>query len=458
MNNLNGSNAKSWLICILCILCSFTLWSYGPSVAGNDHFSAFPNNTTDDIFKMRATSMQTIVDIEYDKRVQSYIKSYMQNGKHHSQIMLGRKELYFPMFEEALRRKGLPDDLKYLSVVESSLNPRAKSPTGAAGLWQFMKGTAKQYGLRVDHIVDERYDPVKSTEAALNYLSDLYEKFDDWNLALSAYNSGPGRVGKSIRKANSYSYPSVVQYLPKETRNYLPNFIAVSYLFNYYALHDLQPKYPNSTFKQQQLIKLYDKESFSSIAERFGCNYKIIALLNPSYLQKYVPKSDQGNNILIPLYGKAKQRIEADIKPIVLKEPSFEGTLGLHKFDYTGFSDLQTELSENGIKEKDLISWNGKQKITDFEIGEVVFYYKMEEILGVEPKEKKLEVVPSRNKVLPTIPLKRQAAAVFDIASNQQDVDDLIMPEVQYDVATKHETKKIEKIKSQMITGLKSVF
>ena len=369
MNNLNGSNARSWLICMSCILCSFSLWSYGPAVAGSDNFSAFPNNTTDDVFKMRVTSMQTIVDIEYNKRVQSYIKSYMQNGKHHSQLMLGRKELYFPMFEEALSRKGLPDDLKYLSVVESSLNPRAKSPTGAAGLWQFMKGTARQYGLRVDHVVDERYDPVKSTEAALNYLSDLYEKFDDWNLALSAYNSGPGRVGKSIRKANSYNYESVAQYLPKETRNYLPNFIAVSYLFNYYALHDLTPSYPNATFKKQQLVKLYDKESFSSIAERFGCNYKIIALLNPSYLLKYVPKSDQGNNILIPNYSQQNHRIEADVMPVLVKEPSFEGTLGLHKFEYTGLSDLKAQMIAKGIKENDVISWNGKQKITEFEIG-----------------------------------------------------------------------------------------
>ena len=186
-----------------------------------------------------------VVQPRYDVVVRSYLRTYLVNHRAKAQKILGRSVLYFPVFEDFLRRNNLPLDLKYLPIVESALEPKATSRVGAAGLWQFMPSTGRMYGLQVDDMVDERRDPLKSTEAAVVHLQDLFEKFENWELAIAAYNSGSGRVSRAVKRARSTSYWKIRGYLPRETANYVPAFIAASYLVRYFEEHGLEQEYPS---------------------------------------------------------------------------------------------------------------------------------------------------------------------------------------------------------------------
>ncbi len=168
------------------------------------------------------------------------IERYVIKYPDQVQGLLARSDYYFPLFEEIFDAYNLPQELKYLAVIESALKPKAMSRAGAGGLWQFMRGTGKLYGLRIDEHIDERSDPVKATEAAARYLSDLYDIYDDWTLALAAYNCGPGNVKKAIRKAGGKKdFWKIYNYLPKETRSYVPIFVAATYAFHYYEAHGI---------------------------------------------------------------------------------------------------------------------------------------------------------------------------------------------------------------------------
>ncbi|MBK6410241.1 MAG: lytic transglycosylase domain-containing protein [Flavobacteriales bacterium] len=189
---------------------------------------------------------RTPFKLTYNKQVQAYVDMYAERKREQTGRMLGMAQLYFPAFEEALDRYGLPQELKYLAVVESALYPGARSRAAAVGLWQFIIGTGKLYGLRVDSYVDERCDVYKSTDAACRYLRDLHEAFGDWELALAAYNCGPGNVNKAVRRAGgTMDYWKIYDHLPRETRGYVPAFIAVNYIFNHASDHNIYPVIPN---------------------------------------------------------------------------------------------------------------------------------------------------------------------------------------------------------------------
>lgn len=239
--------------------------------------------------EQRVQSMTSSIDLRYTAEVKKKIKQYTISQRSASEVLLGRISIYFPLIESKLRERGMPDDLKYLAVIESGLIPHAKSGAGAAGLWQFMKPTARMYGMKINRTVDQRRDPEISTEAALDYLQYLYEKYGDWALAMGAYNCGPGNMNRAIRKANSTDFYKVAKYLPRETRGYVPKFIAMSYLMNYYYSHNLTPNMPNSNVLNTATSRVLGKVNFKELSIKFQLDLKTIQLLNPTYIRDFIP-------------------------------------------------------------------------------------------------------------------------------------------------------------------------
>ncbi|MCB0535343.1 MAG: transglycosylase SLT domain-containing protein [Lewinellaceae bacterium] len=255
---------------------------------------------TDTELRERLGAMKGCLELKVDGVVHSYIRTYVQVKSQKTAVMLGRRLTYFPLFEEKLKEHGLPEDLKYLAVVESALNAKAVSRVGATGLWQFMPYTGKDYDLRQNTTVDERSDAVKSTEAAVKYLKNLYNQYNDWALALAAYNSGPGRVNSAIKRAHSRDFWKLQRFLPKETRNYVPAFIAATYICNYFPMHNLELVEPDYDEQLTNYVKVFENISFRDIADATGLDYGVIRTLNAGFKRDYVPASEDGYYVLLP--------------------------------------------------------------------------------------------------------------------------------------------------------------
>lgn len=224
----------------------------------------------------------------------STIKFFAEKRRGFARVVLGRSELYFDMYEEKLDKYDLPIELKYLSVIESGLRPQVKSRAGALGLWQFMYRTGRMFGLEENSYVDERMDPEKATEAACQYLKKLYGMYGDWNMALAAYNAGPGNVNKAIRRSgNKKTYWEIRPFLPRETQGYVPNFIAAAYLLNYYQEHNIVPQ--EATIKYYQLDTMCLKKGvhMESISDLLEFPLEDIQRLNPIYKRSFIPKGVQ---------------------------------------------------------------------------------------------------------------------------------------------------------------------
>ena len=257
-----------------------------------DNFSAPKNTQLLNIYdeRLRLLDAKTPMNLVYNEKVKSFIDSYLGRNKALISRMLGLKELYFPLFEQQLDKYALPLEFKYLAIVESALNPRAKSGSGATGLWQFMYLTGKQYKLNVNSYVDERQDPIKATVAACKYLSDLYNIFGDWDLALAAYNSGPGNVSKAIKRSGGYqNYWNLRQYLPRETAGYVPAFYATMYLFKYAKEHGLAPENPPIYHFATDTIHIKRTVSLDQISETSGIEMEMLQFLNPEYKLDIIP-------------------------------------------------------------------------------------------------------------------------------------------------------------------------
>ena len=248
----------------------------------------------DTIYKMRieALARETTIPLTFNSHVKSFIDLYANRRRQQSSRMLGLSYVYFPMFEEYLAKYNLPLELKYLAMVESALNPTAGSKAGAKGLWQFMLGTGKDYGLRVTSLLDERFDPMKETVAACQYLQSLYARYGDWFLVLAAYNSGPGTVNKAIIRAGGVrNYWSIWPYLPKETRGYVPAFIAVTYLMNYATEHNIYPTNPGLLLHGTDTVVVNQRVGFNQINEVIGVPMSDLVFFNPQYIKRIVPAS-----------------------------------------------------------------------------------------------------------------------------------------------------------------------
>ncbi len=254
----------------------------------------------DSIYIERLESLPFLIDLSYNKTVRNFIKLYTDRRRDRVRIMLTLSEYYFPMFEEIFDRKGLPQELKYMAVIESALNPRAVSRAGATGMWQFLYYTGKKYGLSINSLVDERRDPYKSTLAAAEFLSDLYNIYKDWHLVIAAYNCGPGNVNKAIRRSGGKrNYWDIYYYLPRETRGYVPAFIAAAYVMNYYREHNLQPV-PVDFALHNDTLRIDHKLHLKQVSEVLQIPVDYLRDLNPQYKYDIIPDDRKGYILRLP--------------------------------------------------------------------------------------------------------------------------------------------------------------
>lgn len=253
----------------------------------------------DSVYIQRLQSLQSAVSLSYNTTVRNFITMYTIRKPKQVAVMLGLANYYFPLFEEALAKYDLPMELKYLPIIESALNPGANSVASAVGLWQFMYSTARMYKLEVSTFVDERRDPIKATDAAARYLRDLYNIYKDWHLVIAAYNCGPGNVNKAIKRSgDKKDYWKIYYRLPKETRGYVPAFIAANYVMNFYQSHNILPKSPDFPIITDTLM-VNDYLNFNQISEVIGIPIEEIRSLNPQYRRDIIPASKEKSYSLV---------------------------------------------------------------------------------------------------------------------------------------------------------------
>ena len=261
----------------------------------------YPKNVPDSIYIMRLIDAQQVLSLSYNKVVRKYIQMYTERRRNQVEVMLGLSAYYFPIFEEALDKYNLPLELKYLPIIESALNPVARSRAGANGLWQFMYGTGKHLNLEISTFIDERRDPVKSSDAAARYLKQLYNIYGDWYLAIAAYNCGPGNVNKAIRRSGGKrNYWDIYYRLPRETRGYVPAFIAALYAMEYHKEHNLHPRYPEISLSTDTVV-VNEYLHFNQIASTLNINKEKIRGLNPMYRRDVIPaKTNKPYPLVLP--------------------------------------------------------------------------------------------------------------------------------------------------------------
>jgi len=270
--------------------------------AGFDINDSLVPDFPDSVYIERLGNIPSVIDMSYNRLVKNYINVYTKKRRDQVKYMLAVSDFYFPMFEEIFDYYGVPYELKYLAIIESALNPRAVSRAGAVGTWQFMYGTARMYGLRINSLVDERRDPVKSTHAAAKFLKNLYSIYGDWTLALAAYNCGPGNVNKAIRRSGGKrDFWEIYYYLPRETRGYVPAFIAAAYSMTYYRDHNLY-KEPIDIELHTDTININEKLHLMQVSEVLGIPVKQLRDLNPQYRYDIIPAThDQVYSLAIPV-------------------------------------------------------------------------------------------------------------------------------------------------------------
>ena len=373
---------------IFFLLCSFNLHSF------NDQLNEKQNQNSINLGVDSLNSISTI-NFEYNSFVKLYIDAYLLKDKKLISKMLARSKHYFPIFEQKLDKYNLPLELKYLSVVESSLNTRAKSPSGALGLWQFMYPTAKEYGLRVTSYIDERLDPFKSTEAACKYFIKLYDLFGDWNLVLAAYNGGPGYIQRKMIATGHDNYWDLRPHLRTETRNYVPKFIATTYLMEFHTNY----KFPIDTLGiillNSDTIKIDYQTNYKTLSKLTCLSEEDISYYNPSFKNNIIPK---GSTIVLPKnniddyylnYQEYKVFTQAvDDKEILLDETLIN--YSVVSGDYLGKIAVNYNLKIYQIQ-----NWNNL-KSTKLNIGDNLFLYvsddHLKKINDVKPSNKSYTV------------------------------------------------------------------
>lgn len=240
--------------------------------------------------RLKILDAKTDFDIAYNPGLENVIKYYLKNRKKSTERLMGLAEYYFPLYESTLAKHNVPLEIKYLSIVESALNPKAVSRVGATGLWQFMYGTGKEYGLEIDTYYDERSDPIKSSEAACEYMKRMYKIFGDWDLCLASYNAGPGNVSKAIRRSGGkQNYWNIRPFLPKETQGYVPAFLATMYMFEFHKEHGLKPHKPVANLYATDTIMIKNKITFKQISQLLDISEEHIKFFNPIYKRDVIP-------------------------------------------------------------------------------------------------------------------------------------------------------------------------
>ena len=375
-------------ILIFFLLCSFNLHAF------NDQLNEKQNQNS---INLRVDSLNSIstINFEYNSFVKLYMDSYLIKDQKLISKMLVISKHYFPIFEQKLDKYNLPLELKYLSVVESSLNTRAKSPSGALGLWQFMYPTAKEYGLRVTSYIDERLDPYKSTEAACKYFIKLYDLFGDWNLVLAAYNGGPGYIQRKMISTGYDNYWDLRPHLRTETRNYVPKFIAITYLMEFHKNYKFLIDTLDITLLNSDTIQIDYQINYKTLSKLTCLSEEDISYYNPSFKNKIIPK---GSTIVLPKsniddyylnYQEYKVFTQAvDDKEILLDET-------LINYSVVNGDYLGKIASNYNLKIYQIQKWNNL-KSTKLNIGDNLFLYvsddHLKKINNVKPSNKSYTV------------------------------------------------------------------
>lgn len=330
-----------------------------------------PGDDHPDILRDRLKCIEQKIPLVYNDKIHAFINYFTVKDREYTRLMMRRKNLYFPLFEKYLAKYNLPDELKYLSIIESGLNPRATSRVRAVGLWQFMSATGKYYGLNNDWYIDDRMDPDKATDAACRYLRDLHRMFNDWELALAAYNTGPGNVKKAIRKSGyKKTFWEIYPNLPRETRSYVPQFVAIIYAMNYLDEHNFFDEGEEMLVRHDTLHvkKFFNFETFASLT---GTCVEDLQKLNPSIQRNAVPETGKTFVINIPLDAKLKltdnrmaildSASKVGKKELELLAKAMEGsTYGRDKIIYKVKSGdvLGSIAIRHGVKVADIKKWN----------------------------------------------------------------------------------------------------
>ena len=277
------------------------------------------SNISDSVYIEKIKDMNSFIPIPYNHVVRNYIILYTEKMPEFSEQILGLSQYYLPIFEEILDKYNMPKELKVMAIIESGLNPVARSRANAKGIWQFMFRTALQYDLKITSFVDERYDPIKSTHAAAKYLSDAYTIFGDWALAISSYNCGAGNVNKAIRRAGSREFWDIYPYLPRETRGYVPAFVGALYLINYYKDYKLEPAKTELPV-QVDTFKIHKNLHFKQISELVGIPLETIKSLNPQYVNDIIPGNEKSDYTLRIPYNYTAAFVDNEDSVYAFKE------------------------------------------------------------------------------------------------------------------------------------------
>ena len=368
--------------------------------------------------RLKLLDENTPMDLGYNEKVQPFIDNYLGRNKVLIARMQGLSPFYFAIFEQMLDKYNLPLELKYLPIVESALNPKAKSYSGASGLWQFMYLTGKQYGLNVSSYIDERQDPIKSTEAACIYFTKLYDIFGDWNLVLAAYNGGPGYIQRKIASAGTNDFWKLREHLRKETRNYIPTFIAVNYAMNYAEEHQITAILPEILFDKTDTIVLKQQVELKVLIELICVNSETINYLNPSFKKQIYPAgailrlpAEIVNDFLLNEKSNYTFIEMVDNKEILIDEERI--VYRVQKGDYLGRIAKEYQVHVFEIKE-----WNNL-KTTNLDIGDklVLFVKSNREPVRTKQTLAKNEYIVQKGDTLWDIAQKHKGVSVWKIKS-----------------------------------------
>lgn len=330
---------------------------------------------SDSIYIDRLSRMPVIMEMPYNDIVRKFIDTYTIRLRNQVSFMLSACNFYMPIFEEALDAYNLPLELKYLPIIESALNPSAVSRAGATGLWQFMLTTGKLYGLESNSLVDERRDPIKATWAAAHYLKDMYDIYKDWNLVIAAYNCGPGNVNKAIRRAGGKTdYWAIYNYLPRETRGYVPAFIAANYVMSYYCKHNICPMETNIPLATDTVL-VNRNLHFEQIADICHIPLEEIKSLNPQYKRNIVPGNTKPYILRLPteaissfidnqdtIYNHRSAELFKNRRTVASVGTRNNATTGDGELTYYKIKQgdtLGTIARKYGVSVRQLRSWNG---------------------------------------------------------------------------------------------------
>jgi membrane-bound lytic murein transglycosylase D len=326
---------------------------------------------TDEVYQQRLAQMPCLIPMTYNQSVRKCIDLYAGRRRDLMRYIMGMADVYFPMFEQILDEYQLPLELKYLAVVESALNPNALSRVGAAGLWQFMLPTAKVYGLEINSLIDERLDPYKATRAACRYFKEMYDIYGDWYFVLAAYNCGPGNVNKAIhRSGDKTDFWAIFPYLPKETRSYVPLFIAVAYVMTYHCEHNLCPLRTSLSVASDTLM-INRILHLRQVAEVLHVDFELVKMLNPQYKRDIVPGNMVSSVLKLPVpatyafisredtvYMHRVEELLADCKPVSLSGSVNPDTREIVRHTVVAGENLYTVANLYGVTAKDIRKWN----------------------------------------------------------------------------------------------------